>query len=132
MLWPMQALSPFVTGPDVLSSIAGWGTTSKIPNSSTRPTTANLSERLFVLAAEKDVLCKPSILEDAAHRYSQAYCDMVNKGEMKSPDGLEAISRGQIGNGVRFRIAKGLAHHLQNHEEWEKGADEVKEWVEQL
>ncbi|KAF1965283.1 alpha/beta-hydrolase [Bimuria novae-zelandiae CBS 107.79] len=130
MLWPVQALFAFVTGPDVLSSITGWGRPSRATESSQKEdASSEPSERLLVLAAEKDVLCTPSVLEDAAQRYSLAYKNMVSSGEIK---GVVSTQREIRDNGVRFRVVKGLAHHLQNHEEWEKGADEVRRWLEQL
>jgi hypothetical protein len=34
--------------------------------------------------------------------------------------------------GVVFKVVKGVAHHLQNHIEWERGAEEVWTWIESL
>lgn len=113
MLWPMQGLPAFVTGPDVLGSITGWN--SKNGGDSVK-------QALFVLAAEKDVLCTPPIMRDAAQRYGKALETLADNG------GKVANDEG----GVRFRVVKGSAHHLQNHEEWERGAEEVRLWVEQL
>jgi hypothetical protein len=125
MLWPMQALFKFVTGPDVLSSITGWTTK--------KSTTANkdvVSQNMLVLAAEHDVLCTPPILQDAAERYRSAFVQMVGQGKV---DGVSKINiQSDEEKGVRFRIVKGLGHHLQNHVEWERGAEEVLEWVEEL
>lgn len=124
MLWPLQGLLRFVTGPDVLSSITGWAAG-----------TAGVRQRLLVLAAEHDVLCTPKLLLDAAKRYRSAFRDLVGKG------GLEGVSEKDLRpeteqeenwDGVRYRVVKGLGHHLQNHVEWERGAEELLEWVEQL
>jgi hypothetical protein len=122
MLWPMQGLFKFVTGPDVLSSITGWSS-----KSSTRK---GVSQNLMVLGAEHDVLCTPPILKDAAERYRAAFAQMVELGKV---DGVSTkdVESGEE-HGVRYRTVKGVAHHLQNHVEWEKGAKEVLEWVEQL
>ncbi|KAF2451716.1 alpha/beta-hydrolase [Karstenula rhodostoma CBS 690.94] len=128
MLWPMQALNAFVTGPDVLSSITSWAHRRSVPSTSTsdRPMSES-NQRLFILAAEKDVLCTPAILEDAAQRYRRAFKEMASndlEGSNLKQDDME--------NRVRFRVVDGVAHHLQNHEEWGKGADEVRKWLEQL
>jgi pimeloyl-ACP methyl ester carboxylesterase len=129
MLWPMQALNAFITGPDVLSSITGWAHPKSRPSiSSSDKSTSELTQRLFILAAEKDVLCTPAILKDAAQRYRRAFKEMASKSNLENMrQGKESES-----NGVRFRVVNGVAHHVQNHEEWEKGADEVRTWLEQL
>lgn len=121
----MQALFAFVTGPDVLSSITGW----------TGHSSSALKQALFVLAAEKDVLCTPEILGDAAQRYRGALGNMARKGKIECVEKIDMETHEHQrtdGQGVRFRVVKGLAHHLQNHEGWERGADEVLEWLEQL
>jgi hypothetical protein len=110
MLWPLQALFRFVSGPDVISSIVGWRQGSR-------------QARMLVLAAEKDVLCTPAISKDAAERYRGGWRKVVGNG-VQSRNGGE--------DGVRFRVVHGLGHHLQNHVEWEKGAEEILEWVEGL
>ncbi|KAF9739354.1 hypothetical protein PMIN06_000950 [Paraphaeosphaeria minitans] len=129
MLWPMQALNAFVTGPDVLSSITGWARRRPIPSKSPgEEPTPELSQRLFILAAERDVLCTPAILEDAAQRYRRAFRDIESDKRLRG-----AIEEQRNANiGVRFRVVEGVAHHMQNHEEWGKGADEVRKWLEQL
>ena len=119
----MQALFAFVTGPDVLSSITGW--TRNGDNSS------RLRQSLLVLAAEKDVLCTPSIMKDAAQRYQEALTRMVVNEKFGDKNKFN-LSFHDEQEGVRFRVVKGLAHHLQNHQEWERGADEIRRWVEQL
>ncbi|KAJ8110912.1 hypothetical protein OPT61_g6368 [Boeremia exigua] len=107
MLWPMQALFRFVTGPDVI--------------------------RFLVLAGEQDVLCTPSILKDAASRYGAAVqqCARMGKLDGFSGNDIKFGSDGE-GSGVGFKVAKGLGHHLQNHIEWERGAQQILEWVEEL
>ena len=129
----MQALFAFVTGPDVLSSITGWvGHSSITPNDEGAPA---LKQGLFVLAAEKDVLCTPGILSDAAQRYRKALGGMVTEGkigEVKNFDTEVGDNKEISGQGVRYRVVKELAHHLQNHEEWERGADEILTWLEEL
>ena len=131
MLWPAQALFRFVTGPDVISSIVGWAPSKRSgPNG-----TVGISPRFLVLAGEKDVLCTPSILQDAAKRYGAAFHHCVRVGKL---DGVSEsdirLGSGQ-GNewyGVPFRVMKGLGHHLQNHIEWVQGAEEILRWVQQL
>ena len=79
---------------------------------------------MLMLAAEKDVLCTPAILEDAARRYQHSYQELVRS---KKVDGFVT---GEVG--VRFAIVSGLGHLLQNELEWEKGVQEIYSWVEQL
>ncbi|PVH92789.1 alpha/beta-hydrolase [Periconia macrospinosa] len=105
MLWPLQSLLPFVRGPDVLGSITGFR--GEKENEKVRP-------GLLVLAAQHDVLCTPAILADAAGRYREAFKGMDGEG------------------GVWFRVVEGVAHHLQNHEEWEGGAEVLLEWLNAL
>ncbi|KAF2273043.1 alpha/beta-hydrolase [Westerdykella ornata] len=111
MLWAPQGLFAFVTGPDVLRSIAGWR--------------VGGPDRMLVLAAERDVLCTPALLRDAAARYRAGLEKMIKSKEVEGEADREW-------EGVRFRFVNGLPHHLQNSEEWERGAEEVLEWVEQL
>jgi pimeloyl-ACP methyl ester carboxylesterase len=121
MLWPMQALFRFVTGPDVISSIVGWTSGA-----------AGLRSRFLVLAAEYDVLCTPAILEDAAERYRRGFRELVKRGKidgLREEDLIKQDERGGDCDGVRFRVVKGLGHHLQNHVEWERGAEEILSWV---
>lgn len=125
----MQALSRFVTGPDVLSSITGWGIRVTIASEKSDAESSTLKQGLFVLAAEKDVLCTPAILDDAAQRYRESLRNLVSRGDDLH---REKIVKAAPEGGVRFRVVKGLAHHLQNHEEWERGAEEVQQWLEQL
>lgn len=129
MLWPMQALFRFVTGPDVISSIVGWAT----KKTSGSDESSRIAPRFLVLAGEKDVLCTPSILEDAAERYGAAFHHCVRVGKV---DGVSesdfGSGNGKEGAGVSFKVAKGLGHHLQNHVEWEIGAEEILRWAEQL
>lgn len=127
MCWPMQALSPFVTGPDVIQQITGW-TTRKSSSSKS----GGIAPRFLVLAAEHDVLCKPHILLDAAKRYRAAFRHCLR---VRKLDGVsEQDARSQDEDGVAFTEVKGVAHHLQNHEdgEWQKGAAAVLEWAEEL
>jgi hypothetical protein len=131
MLWPMQALFRFVTGPDVISSIVGW-TLRKPAGPSER---AGIAPRLLVLAGEEDVLCTPSILKDAAERYHTAFQHCVSVGKLDGVSGDDVKVESEQGDewdGVCFRVAKGLGHHLQNHIGWESGALEILRWVEQL
>lgn len=120
MLWPVQALFKFVTGPDVLSSITGWSAEAD----------AGVSHNMLVLAAEHDVLCTPAISKDAAERYRAAFVDSVKHGKV---DGIKATDlQPAKEQGVMFKVVKGVAHHLQNDVEWEKGAQVILEWIEQL
>jgi pimeloyl-ACP methyl ester carboxylesterase len=132
MGWPMQALFPFVTGPDVIKSITGWK-----PRNSTGEdgNGVTIAPRLLVLAAELDVLCTPSVLLDAAKRYRAAFRHCVRAGKL---DGILEYDVRATENddedwdGITFKVVKGVAHHLQNHIEWERGAEEVWRWTECL
>jgi len=132
MGWPTQSLFPFVTGPDVIKSITGWK-----PRNSTGEDAngVTIAPRLLVLAAELDVLCTPSVLLDAAKRYRAAFLYCVRAGKL---DGILEYDVRATENddedwdGIRFKVVKGVAHHLQNHIEWERGAEEVWKWTESL
>ncbi|CAN9287824.1 unnamed protein product [Alternaria alternata] len=132
MGWPMQALFPFVTGPDVLKSITGW----KLQHSTNEDGSGTtVMPRFLVLAAELDVLCTPSVLLDAAKRYRAALRDCVKSGKLDdiSKYDVRVMENGdEERGGVVFKVVKGLAHHLQNHIEWERGAEEVWAWIESL
>lgn len=129
----MQALFPIVTGPDVIQSIVGWKP--KQPAKSGTGKKTGVVSRLFVLAAEFDVLCTPSVLLDAAKRYRTAFLDCVRLKKLDgvSEDSIDtAIDESADCNGVKFEIVKGVAHHLQNHVDWEKGAEALLDWVRDL
>ncbi|KAH6614122.1 Alpha/Beta hydrolase protein [Boeremia exigua] len=128
MLWPMQALFRFVSGSDVISSIVGWAL-KKHPGTD-KP--ASIAPRFLVLAGEEDVLCTPSILKDAAERYSAAvhFCVRVGRIDLSESDIMSVTA--DKWDGVSFKITPGLGHHLQNHVEWERGAEEILKWAEQL
>jgi hypothetical protein len=125
MLWPVQGLFKFVTGPDVLASITGW--TTKTGN---RTSGVGVSQNVLVLAAEHDVLCTPALLRDAAARYRHAFMQLVRKGKV---DGVtEGNLEGSEDGGVVLEIVRGVGHHLQNHVECERGAGALLRWMEQL
>lgn len=133
MLWPMQALFRFVTGPDVMSSITGWGRSKSISSNAklAAKSSDHIDNRLLVLAAEHDVLCTPEILDDAAQRYRAAFRELVVN---KKIDGVseDDLTDKSGGNGVDFKVVHGLGHHLQNHVEWERGAKAILGWLETL
>ncbi|KAF1829452.1 alpha/beta-hydrolase [Decorospora gaudefroyi] len=122
MGWPLQALPAFVTGPDVVQAIGGW---------KPRGGAAGVAPRFLVLAAELDVLCTPPVLRDAASRYRDAFPACVRAGK------LDGVSEGDVRDdedwdGVTFKVVRGLGHHLQNHVEWERGAEELLSWADNL
>lgn len=135
MLWPLQALFRFVTGPDVLSSITGWRLRKPSSAEGIKNTPSGVTDNLLVIAAEHDVLCTPAISSDAASRYRAAFREMV---EHKKIDGVSGddlrTMRDQEGDfdGVGFRLVHGVAHHLQNEEHWERGAQEILTWLRRL
>ncbi|PSN62000.1 alpha/beta-hydrolase [Corynespora cassiicola Philippines] len=141
MLWPVQGLMRFVEGGDVLRSIVGWevekggSNVSLASESASEERPGGVTERLLILAAEKDVLCTPEILLDAASRYRAAFGKAVRKGEIEGVDEIDLERRDEKGgeyDGVAFKVVPGLGHHLMNHVEWEKGAEEIWEWFKKL
>lgn len=131
MLWPLQALFRFVTGQDVISSIEGWAPR----NSSSSGECAGITPRFLVVAGENDVLCTPSILRDAADRYRTAfqYCVRMKKLDGISEDDVLTAGGEDDGyDGVSFKVVKELGHHLQNHVEWQRGAEEILRWAQEL
>jgi hypothetical protein len=130
--WPMQSLSPFVTGPDVVSRITGW-----IPRDASSQRPADIIPRFLVLAAEHDVLCKSAVLEDAAARYRAALHHCVRVGKLDGVSEYDARDEasdeeGEDRDGVTFTVVKGLGHHMQNHVAWERSAEVVLNWTEKL
>jgi hypothetical protein len=133
MCWPMQGLQPFVTGPDVVSRITGW----ESRNDDKRNGSAGITPRFLVLAAEHDVLCTPPLMEDAAKRYRAAFRHCVRVGKLDGVSeydaGVEDSNEGGKDEaGVAFTVVQGLGHHLQNHVDWERGAEAVLKWTEML
>ena len=132
MCWPMQALFPIVTGPDVIQSISGWKP--RKPVGEDRHATG-IAPRLLVLAAELDVLCTPAVLFDAAKRYRTAFHFCVRVGKLDGVSDFDARvedDESDDWDGVTFKAVEGLGHHLQNHFEWGKGAEVLLEWTESL
>jgi hypothetical protein len=125
MLWPMQALFRFVTGPDVIRSIVGW-----TPRKATEfDGSTRVVPRLLVLAGEKDVLCTPEILEDATDRYNAAFHHCIKSGKL---DGISGTHVSAGDRGVDFHVVKGLGHHLQNDAGWQLGATKLVLWADEL
>jgi hypothetical protein len=132
MCWPLQGLFPFVTGPDVVQSITGWKPRKP---ASENGTGAGIAPRLLVLAAELDVLCTPSVLFDVAKRYRSAFHFCLGAGKLdgvKEHDTRAEDDESEEWDGVTFKVVRGVAHHLQNHVRWERGAEEVLKWAENL
>ena len=132
MCWPMQGLPQFVTGPDVVSRIVGWR-----PRHVKVDGGAGIAPRFLVLAAEHDVLCKPLVMEDAAKRYRAAFHHCVRVGKLDGVSEYDARiednnKESEDRDGVEFTVVKGLGHHLQNHVEWERGAEALLKWAEKL
>lgn len=129
MLWPMQCLFRFVTGSDVISSIVNW--TVRGSSDFGRPTA--IIPRFLVLAGEQDVLCTPSILKDATERYNASFHHCLRLGKLHGLSESDITSeKSEEWRGVTFKVAKGLGHHLQNHVDWERGAEEILGWAEHL
>ncbi|CAO2654675.1 Nn.00g114080.m01.CDS01 [Neocucurbitaria sp. VM-36] len=132
MCWPMQVLSAFVTGPDVIQHITGWMSGK---SSSANAAPAGIAPRFLVLAAEEDVLCTPAVLLDAAKRYRATFYHCIRTGKLggvSESDARFEVEDGENWNGVSLKMVKGVAHHSQNDVEWQKGAKVVLEWAERL
>lgn len=132
MLWPLQGLPAFVTGSNVVSSIVGWKSRQSTKGAESP---AGVVPRFLVLAAEKDVLCTPSLLFDAAKRYRAAFHHCIRVGMLDGVseyDSRVEDEESEDWDGVTFKVVRGLAHHMQNHVEWERGAKELLDWVEKL
>lgn len=125
MLWPMQALFRFVTGPNVIKSIVEW--TSGKPTEFYNP--HGVAPRFLVLAGEQDVLCTPSVLKDAADRCNAAFHHCISSGKLGGISGADVGARDQ---GIAFRVVKGYGHHLQNDAEWQLGATALVLWADKL
>lgn len=125
MLWPMQALFRFVSGPDVIRSIVGW-TPRMLSEFEESPP---VKPRFLVLAGELDVLCTPSILKDAADRYNTAFRDCVKSGKV---DGISDNDAGAENRGVEFGVVNGVGHHMQNDGGWQLGAMRLIAWADKL
>lgn len=125
MLWPMEALFRFVTGPDVIRSIVGW-TPRMLSEFDESPP---VKPRFLVLAGELDVLCTPSILKDAADRYNAAFHDCVKSGKL---DGISEADVSAGDRGVDFEVVKGAGHHMQNDGGWQLGATRLILWADKL
>jgi hypothetical protein len=90
---------------------------------------------MLVVAAEMDVLCKPAVLRDAAERYRAAFSHCLRLGmlaDLKDQNVDRTDAAHQKWDGVAFEVVNGVGHHLQNHVEWEKGAEVVLKWAETL
>ncbi|KAH8728655.1 Alpha/Beta hydrolase protein [Phaeosphaeriaceae sp. PMI808] len=132
--WPVQTLSPFVTGADVVSHITGWAPRKTSSKKANEP--IGIIPRFLVLAAEHDVLCTPPVLRDAAKRYRAAFhlCIRVGMLAVSEEDARieDSDEEGEDRDGVAFVVVKGLGHHLQNHVEWERGAEAILKWADDL
>jgi hypothetical protein len=121
----MQALRPFVTGPDVVQSIAGWKPRKP---ASEDELGAGIMPRFLVLAAELDIICTPAVLLDAAKRYRAAFHYCVKVGTLDGVSEFDAHvedDESEDWNGVTFKVVNGVGHHLQNHPEWERTASQL-------
>jgi pimeloyl-ACP methyl ester carboxylesterase len=131
--WPLQMLPPVGKAVNILRSITGWRTGAVKESDGSRPGHTLVNDCLFVLAAEHDVLCRPPILRAMAQKYRQGLADLIApadpeiQAELTDPD-----ADPKDWEGVRFRIVKGVAHHMQNEVEWERGAEGIAIWLDGL
>ena len=117
LMWPFQMIMPVGRAADILKGVSGWWEKGK----------GGAKTCLLVVAGEKDVLCRPRILEALAGWYRGA----LKEGYPSSSANRDAAER-EAEEGVRFRVVKGVAHHMQNEVEWEKGAEEILRWLKEL
>lgn len=136
--WPLQMILPVGKPVDILRGIVG----SKVQprtrkgredydgNSNHRGT---VKQCLFVIAAEHDVLCRPKLMRDMAQKYRRGLADLVGSQDEKLRMRLaDPDVEPEEWEGVRFRVVKGVGHHLQNEVEWERGIEEIELWLDEF
>ncbi|KAK1965809.1 alpha/beta-hydrolase [Colletotrichum sublineola] len=120
-LWPISMMRPFSSAANVISSIAGWGS----------------SERIMVLAGTQDKMMTHHIMSNLAAFYRKGFEELVSgkkldaKVEAVKPLDGEGGDDDQ-GSGVRLAWVPGAGHHLQNDAMWEVGAKKLRDFYEQL
>ncbi|KAF1993231.1 alpha/beta-hydrolase [Amniculicola lignicola CBS 123094] len=139
MLWPLQMMPSFVDAPTLLSQITGWtkpsSSTPSSPPSLSSSAHQKITPAMLILAASADILCPPSLLFSACQQYRSGFWDAVHRKKIAgvSEEDLRAgTEMGSEGEWIRFVVVQGLAHHLMNESEWERGAEEICGWVRML
>jgi hypothetical protein len=90
---------------------------------------------MLIVAAELDVLCTPSVLLHAAKQYRASFHYCLRVGMLSGVGESDArVENDESGDwdGVAFQVVGGVGHHLQNHVEWEGGAQVMLGWMESL
>ncbi|KAK4165074.1 Alpha/Beta hydrolase protein [Cladorrhinum sp. PSN259] len=124
-LWPFGMMRSFANPFALLSQL-------------TTPTTG---QKVLVLAGEQDKIMTPTVMQDLAGMYRNAYATMVK--QKKVDDSLESEEeevrsikgegdKDTAGQGVRLAFVPGAGHHLQNDVTWEIGARKLAEFYRQL
>lgn len=113
---------PFVNPPKLLAQISSWG---------------KAGQSILVLAGGVDKIMTLPIMESLANTYRKAYTTLAGQRRLESEDGdVQPIpgdgGRDTAGQGVRYCVAPGAGHHLQNDVSWEVGANKLLEFYEQL
>ena len=118
MLWPLGMMRRFVSCPNIIRNVLGWGTT----------------ERIAVIAAEQDKLVDPLTAKKTAEEYREAFAAAAHSGdiEAKIPEVRISADGESIGSGARYYEVKGAGHHCQNDLRWEDAADKLLDFYQQL
>jgi hypothetical protein len=118
-LWPNGMMLPFVNFKNVLMRISGWGTGN--------------SERVLVLAGEKDRLVSLDITQREAREYRDALKGLVQAKMLEvTVDGVSEEGLESTGCGVQYRVVEGVGHHFQNDSMWEEGAEKLLRFYQHL
>ncbi|KAK3314696.1 Alpha/Beta hydrolase protein [Apodospora peruviana] len=120
-LWPLGMGYPFVSATKVLQQIMS----------------RERGESIMVLCGGGDKIMTRSVMEKLAGFYRGAYAKLVGQkkvdGETTKVEGIEGEGgEDTAGQGVRFCVVSGAAHHLQNDVQWEIGARKLLEFYEKL
>ncbi|KLU89409.1 hypothetical protein MAPG_08380 [Magnaporthiopsis poae ATCC 64411] len=133
-LWPLSMMRRFVDPARLLCRLWGWTSSSDGSGSSTRS-----GQRILIMSGEGDKLMTPPVMRHLAATYRAAFADQANAKKIEvGHDSAEVVplaGEGGVddaGQGVRFCIAPGAGHHLQNDVEWEVGARKLLEFYKQL
>lgn len=122
MVWPLGMMLPFVNKRRIVSSIIGWG---------------GPSNRMLVVAGEKDVLMRVPLMEKMAGLYRVVVerLGFWSKGKgtkLTDEDNEEDSAKEDECGGVKFEIVNGGGHHFMNEVHWEEGAHKVELFLAQL
>ncbi|KAL2260058.1 hypothetical protein VTK26DRAFT_6077 [Humicola hyalothermophila] len=121
-LWPLGLAKTFVNPLKMLTRITRWG---------------NTGQKILVLCGTIDKVMTLPITESLTNTYRKAHIALVQQNKLESNDGgVQSVpgdgGQDHAGQGVRFCVVPGAAHHLQNDVTWEVGAQKLLAFYEQL